>query len=95
MADHFIDDETQELLGKIGIEFCVFGKFAQPRHLGRLASRIGGWQAMFSFVTADRLRHFEAFGQHEHKCRVDVIDAVAIMLQLRIGHRVLPGRPLP
>jgi hypothetical protein len=95
MADHFVDDEAQELLGKIGVELGVFREFAQARNLLFLAARIGGRQTIFGFVTPHRLRHLEPFRQHEDQRGVDIVDAVAILVQLRIGHAGLPRLHLP
>jgi hypothetical protein len=95
MADYFINDEAQEFLGEIGIEFRVLGQFAQAIDLAVFAARIGGGQAMLGLVSTDCLRHFEPLGQHEDQGRINIVDAVAKLLQLRIGHVGLPHLHLP
>lgn len=90
VTDHFVDDEAYEFLGEIGVEVCLCRQSAQPRHLSRLAARIGGGQAMFGFISADRLRDFEPFGEHEHKRRVDIVDALAVLVQPIVSHGVSP-----
>ncbi len=95
MANDFVDNETQKFLGKVGIEFCVFGKNAQASNLTLFAAGIGWGQAMVGFVTTDSLRYLKAFGEHEHECSVDIVDAVAEMLQLRVDHPALPVQHLP
>lgn len=95
MADYFVDNEAEEFFGKIRIEFCVLGKAAQASDLMLFASGISRRQAVCGFVTSDGLRHFEAFGQHEHQRCIDIIDTVAKLLQLRIGHAALPVLHLP
>ena len=95
MPDHFIDDEAQELLGEIRIELSVFGECSQAGNLPIFAARIGGGQVMLGFVTPHGLRHLEPFGEHEDKRGIDIVDAVAIMVQLRIGHAALLPTHLP
>ena len=95
MPDHFIDDEAKKLLGEIGIELGVLSEFAEAIDLPLLAVRIGGGKAMLGFVPANRLRHLEPFGKHEHQRSIDIVDAVAIVVQLRIGHAGLPRLHLP
>jgi hypothetical protein len=95
VADHFVYDESQELFGKIGIEFGVIGQLTQTRDLSGLAARIARWETRFGLVTADGLGDFEPFGKHENERSIDIVDAVAIMLQLRVGHPGLPQPHLP
>jgi hypothetical protein len=50
MADHFIDDETQELLGEIGIEIGVPRQLPQPLDLSLFApgdQREAGWSSPY------------------------------------------------
>jgi hypothetical protein len=95
MADHFIDDEPQEFFCKIGIELCVFGELTEPGNLGGLAARIAGGKSCVSFVAPHRLCDLEPFGEHEDQRGVDIVDAVTILVQLRIGHAGLPPLHLP
>ena len=82
MADHFIDDEAQELLGEVGIELRVGGKLAQPRDLAFLAGRIGGGKVAPRLVFAHGLGDLEAFSQHEDEGGVDIVDALTITGEL-------------
>ncbi len=81
VADHLVNDEAQEFLGEIGIETGVGGQLAQARDLPFLTPRIGGRQVVRRLVFAHRLRDLEAFGQHEHQRRVDIVDAFAVALE--------------
>ena len=95
MPDHFIDNEAQELLGEIRIELRIPCQLPQPRDLTLFTPRIGRRQSVRRFIPPHRLRHFEPLGEHENQRRIDIIDTVAIMLQLRVGHTVLPRMHLP
>jgi octaprenyl-diphosphate synthase len=95
MADHFVDDEAQEFFGEVGIELCILRQFAQAGNLAIFARGIGSGQAGLRLVTPHCLRHLKPFGEHEDQSRVDIVDALAIMLQLQIGHTDLLTPHLP
>ena len=95
MPDHFVDNEAQEFLGEIGIELRIPCQLPQPRDLTLFTPRIGGGQAVHGFIPPHSLRHLEPLGEHENQRRIDIIDTVAIMLQLRVSHAVLPRMHLP
>ena len=78
VPDNFIDDEAQEFFGKVGVELGIPSKLAQALDLTVFARRVCGWQARSGFMFANRLRDFEALGEHEHQCSVDIVDAVAV-----------------
>ena len=82
MANHFINDETQEFFRKFGIKIGVAGQLAQTGNLFLLSTRVGRRQIIFGFIFANRLGHLEPFGEHEHQRRVDIVDAFAKLLQL-------------
>ena len=44
MADHFVDDEAQELLAEFGVQIRLLGQLAQPFDLPPFAVGIGGSQ---------------------------------------------------
>jgi octaprenyl-diphosphate synthase len=90
MADHLVDDEAQELLGKIGVKLGCLGQIAQAGDLALLAARVGGRQAMLGLVRAHRLRDLEPFGEQEDERRVDIVDALAKAFELLVGHGPLP-----
>ncbi len=77
MADHFLDDEAQELLGELGIELGICRQLPQPGDLPLLAARIGGGQAVLGLVGADRLGDAEALGEDVDQRGVDIVDAGA------------------
>ena len=78
MADHFADDEVEELFREIGIELRVVGKAAQPGDLRLLTRRVGRRQAVGGLEHAHRLGAAEALGQHVDERGVDVVDRSAI-----------------
>lgn len=86
VADHFVDDEAQELLAEIGVEMRVAGQRAQAADLFVLARRVSGRQAVFGLVAAHRLRHLEAFGKQEDERGIDIVDALAKGGQRLIRH---------
>ena len=92
VADHFIDDEAQELFGKFGVEIRVLRQTAQPGDLAFLAAGVGGRQFVLGLVPANFLRDLEPFGQHEHKRRVDIVDTFAKALQSVVIHGRLRSR---
>ncbi len=90
VADNFIDDEAQEFFRKFGVQIGVAGELAQPFNLLLLARRVGGRQVQPRLERADRLRHLEPLGQHEHQGSIDIVDALAIALQLPVIHARAP-----
>jgi octaprenyl-diphosphate synthase len=93
VADHLVDHEPQELLGKFRVQIGAGGQGAQAGDLIGLAAGVGGRQAGLCLVTAYCLGDLEAFGQHEHQGGIDIVDALAIGLQYRIGHANSPIWP--
>lgn len=77
VADHFADDEVEELLGEGGVEFGALGELAQAGDLVGFAGGVGRGQGVFGLEVADLLGAFEAFGEHVDDGGVDVVDAVA------------------
>src|SRR5689334_6847772 len=86
VANNFLDNEIEKLLGEIRIEFGAMRQHAQTRDLSGLTVGIRGRQAFDGFQLSHRLGAFEAFGQKMNERRVDIIDAVAQGLQLWNGH---------
>ncbi len=80
MADDFINDEAQKLLGEVRIKPRIFRKAPQPRNLALLAARIGRRQRGLRLVAADILRDLEPLGEHEHERGVDIVDAFPVAL---------------
>lgn len=79
VADDFIDNETQEFLGKIGIEIGVLGQLAESLNLAFLTTGVGRGQVGGRLILAHRLCDFEALGEHEHERGIDIVDALAIL----------------
>ena len=91
VPDHFVDDEAQEFLGEIGVKVGLCCQHPQPRDLSGFAVGIGGGQAVLGLVGPDRLRHLEPFGEHEHQRGVDIVDALAVLVQPIVSHaRISP-----
>jgi hypothetical protein len=95
MPNDLVDDEAQKFFGKIRIKLCIGRQSAEPRNLAFLATWISRGQTMIGLVSPNRLRDLEPFGEHENKRRIDIVDAFAVMLQLRVGHLRLPSLHLP
>lgn len=90
VADHLIDDEAQELLGKFRVKIGFLGKFPQARDLPRLALGIGRGQGGSGLVFAHGLGDAEALGQHVDERCINIVDALAIGGEHRVGR--LRGR---
>ena len=88
VADHFIDNEAQELFAKLRIEIGLFRQGPQPGDLTFLAIRIGGRQRDLRLILTDRLRDPKPLGQHVDQRGVDIVDAAAKDRELRIVRRV-------
>lgn len=91
VADHFIDDEAQELLAELRVQLGLFRERAQPGDLSLLARRIGGGQRLACLVLAHFLRDAEAFRQHVNDRGIDVVDTLAIPRQRGIGGVIARG----
>lgn len=92
MADHFLDDEVEEFLRKIGVEMGSIGELTQARDLLRFARRIGRRQPVRGLELTHRLRAFEPFRQQVNERCVDIVDALA--KALKFGLYGSHGRPL-
>ena len=62
MADDFINDETQEFFGKIGIKLRIAGQLAKPFNLPFLAGRVGWRQRRLCLKLTNRLRYLKPLG---------------------------------
>jgi octaprenyl-diphosphate synthase len=86
MPDHLVDYEAQKLLGEIRIEIGVSGQLTESPNLPLLSCRIGRGQVILGLVAPNRLRHLEAFSQHENQRCIDIVDAFAVALKAVICH---------
>ena len=84
VADHLADDEGEVFFGELGIKLGAFRQAAQPLDLNFLPGRIGRGQIMTSLQGSDTLRTPEALGQNMDHRRIDIIDALTEILQLRL-----------
>ena len=87
VLDDFLNDESQEFLGELGIQIRRVRQILQPRDLLFFPRGIGGGQVMRGFQQPHRLRVLEPFGQREDKDRIQPVDAVAMLFQKRGGAR--------
>ncbi len=86
MADHFVDNEAEELFGEFGIKSGVCGQLAQSGNLPFFASRISGGELGLGLVAPDRLRDFEPLGEHVDERGIDIVDARAELGEGVVGH---------
>ena len=84
MADHLVDDEPQELFGKLRIELCFFRQCPQSGDLTRLATRVSRGQGGFRLVRADGLRDAKSLGKHVDQRCIDIVDRSPVRRQNRI-----------
>lgn len=77
VADHFGDDEVQELLGKIRIEVRFLRKRAQARDLLGFADWIGARHGVTRLQRADALRALESLRQQMNQGSIEIVDAGA------------------
>jgi len=85
MADHFLDDEAQELFGEIGIKLGGLSQRTKARNLHLFAGGIGGRHAVLGLVLAHRLGAFESLRQQMHQGGIDIVDAVSQPQKFWIG----------
>lgn len=78
VADHFVDDEAQEFLGKVWIELRIARQLTKPVDLSFFTCGIGGRKRRFCFILADRLRNLKPLSEHENQGSIDIVDAVAV-----------------
>jgi hypothetical protein len=81
MPDYFIDNEPQEFLGKIRVQFGIKCKLPKPHDLAFFAQRICRGQCRCGLIFTHGLRHFESFRQHKNQGCIDIVDAVAVSSQ--------------
>ena len=77
VPDDFIDDETQEFLGEIRVKLGITCQLPKPLNLPVFTRGVSGWKCRFRLKFAHGLRYLEPFGEHKHKRRIDIINAVA------------------
>ena len=78
MMDDFLDDESEEFLGELGIEIRLFRKPFQAVDLIHLARLVGGREAVFGFEPAHGLGVLEAFGERIDEDRVQPVNTGAV-----------------
>lgn len=85
VTQHLGNDEGKELLGELGVEAGLAGKFPKPLDLFRFALRVGRRHAVVGLEVPDLLGALEALRQHMDKGSIEIVDAVAQPLQLCSG----------
>ena len=99
VADHFGNDEVQELARELGIEVGILGQALQARDLHALARRVRWRQPVVRLEDAHRLRVLEALGQGEDQDGIQPVDRFAVAAQqvggaadgVGLGHRHASG----
>ena len=94
VADHFLDNESQELFAEFRVKIGIFREFAQSRDLPGLTIRVSRWQGDLRLVFAHRLSDAKPLCQHVDYRGIDVIDAFAIGREHRVIGGNLFGRAL-
>ncbi len=89
VSDHLIDNEPQEFLTEFRIKIGITGELPQARNLFLFAGRISRRKVIFGFIFTNGLSYLEPFGEHENQRGIDIVDALAILLQLFIHARRL------
>ncbi len=84
MVDHFVHDESQELLAEGGVEPCRVGQRPKPGDLYRFAIGVGGGKTNRGLVFADTFGDLEPFSKHMDERRIDVVDAVSALTEYLI-----------
>lgn len=92
VADHLVDDETQEFLAEFRIKIGRLGKRSKARDLTLLAVGIGWRQGDLRFVLAHSLRNPKPLGEHMNQRGINVVDALAIDRENRVGFAFIGGR---
>lgn len=85
MADHFVDDEADELLAEVGVEMRVFRQCAQARDLAFFPAGVGSGQVGMSLVFTHSLGDPKTLGEHVDQRGVDIVDAGAKTREYGIG----------
>lgn len=75
MADHFADDEIQELLCEGGVKMRVLGEAAQACDLGSFAAWIASREFVRGLQDANFLGGLEPLCEQEDEGSVDVVNA--------------------
>lgn len=81
VANNFVDDEVEKLLGKVGVQMGVFGQLAQACDLLCLTRRVSGGEFVERFKRTNGFGAAEALGQHGNKGCINIVYAAAEVLQ--------------
>ncbi len=74
MPNHFVDDESQELLGKFRVKMGFFGQGTQSGHLPFLPAGIGRRKGSLCLVITYGLRDPKTLCQHVNQSSIDIVD---------------------
>ena len=89
VANDFVDDEVEKLLGKVGVQMGVFGQLAQACDLLCLTRRVSGGEFVERFKRTNGFGTAEALGQHGNKSCINIVYAAAEVLQGFRGARLV------
>lgn len=84
MLNDLGDHKVEPLLGKLRIKRCLIGERAQPGNLSGLALGVRRRHLVFGFQPADLLSAAKSLGEHVHQRSVNVVNARAQLLELRL-----------
>jgi len=89
VADHLADDEGEVFFGKLWIKLRVLRQGTQPSDLVFLPGWISSWQIMIGLQSSYTLRTAEALRQNMDHRRIDIVDALAKILQFPLRVLIL------
>lgn len=84
VTDHLGDDKGEEFFSELGIQLSFGSQRPQALHLARFAFRVCWRQVRFSFELTYSFCELEPFGQRVNENCVQVVDAIAQALELRV-----------
>jgi hypothetical protein len=76
MSDDFMNDEGQEFLGKVWVEFADRSETPQTTYLLGFPAGIARGQSVPGLQFADRVGTSEPLRQHVDDRSIDIIDAI-------------------
>ncbi len=86
VTDHFGDHKPKETLAEARVEIGLFREPAESSDLDLLTVGISGRETSCGLVLADGLGDLETLREQQDQCRIDVVDAGSIGLELLVGH---------
>lgn len=81
VANNFMDNEVQKLLGKVRVQMGVFSQRAQAGNLPGFSGRVGWRHVVTRLERAHGFCAAEPFRQHGDKGCIDIVNAAAEVQQ--------------